>query len=107
MGKINGEKFYRIIFLDSPVSAPYIRSFSLQDLTIGTQRESSSSFITIQAVSMARESQLVYTTSTCIGERGEGRGEGSGGEKEEEGRRKRRGGVEEGRGKRRGEGRGG
>ena len=56
---------YRIIFLDNPVNAPYIRSFSLHDLTMGTQRLSSSSFITIHAVSMARESQLVYTTSTC------------------------------------------
>ncbi len=39
-----------------------MRSLSLQDLTMGSQ-STSSSFITIQAVSMARDSQLVYTTS--------------------------------------------
>lgn len=40
---------------------------------MGTQRLSSSSFITIQAVSIARDSQLVYTTSTCNGAKGKGR----------------------------------
>ena len=48
-----------IIFFDSPVRAPYMRSFNLHDLTIGTHKLSSNSLITIQAVSIARESQLV------------------------------------------------
>ena len=41
------------------VRAPYIRSFSLHDLMMGSQSWSNSSRI-IQPVSMARESQLVY-----------------------------------------------
>lgn len=41
---------------------------SLHVLTMGTHRESSSSLITVQAVSMALPSHEVYTTSNCTPE---------------------------------------
>ena len=53
-----------IAFLLRPVKAPYMRSLSRQLLMMGTQSASNSCKAS-QAVSMARESQDVYTASTA------------------------------------------